>query len=87
MLNNTYVTQVTIVLGTQAAKELSRLKLYLAELPTKDEYNELSNKLVQAEEEIISSREHIDSLVDERAHLQQYVLFVIFQQELSSLHF
>lgn len=55
-------------------KELSRLKLYLADLPTKEEHTEAKNKLTQTQSELATSKEHIDNLVDERSKLQRSVL-------------
>lgn len=59
------------VLGDHAVKELERLKLYLADLPTREEHNELKSKLTQAETDLSTGREHIDNLVDERANMQR----------------
>lgn len=55
----------------EACRELSRHKLYLADLPTKDEFNEVASRLAQADEELTTGREHIEGLVDERGHLQE----------------
>ncbi|XP_067946671.1 centrosomal protein of 85 kDa-like [Watersipora subatra] len=64
--NNLMLTE-----GACTNKELTRLKLYLADLPTKEEYNDLSYKLTQMENDLSASKEHIEGLVDERSHMQE----------------
>lgn len=63
--------------GDHAVKELERLKLYLADLPTREEHGELKSKLAQAETELEAGREHIDNLVDERTNMQRYSLCLV----------
>lgn len=57
--------------GDYATKELSRLRLYLADLPTAEEHAELNSKLTRANEELNICKEHTDRLIDERSGLEE----------------